>query len=78
MADIKLDIKAKDPQTPTKLHDWEQGYIWADDCEENFRAFLSSEEAKLESINQATKENFDANELARSIKKHNTRSIKNV
>ena len=40
LADIKLDVNAKETQKPTKLHDWEQGYIWADDCEENFRAFL--------------------------------------
>ncbi len=59
----------KDTETPITLHERDQGYAWDDDCEEQFKAFLSNHKIKLENANQTTKQNSDANELANEIKK---------
>ena len=56
------------PDPPITLHKREDGYIWNDEYEEQFKAFLVNEREKLENINQPTKENSDANELANTIK----------
>ena len=68
LADIELDIDAKKTETPIPLHKRDQGYVWDDDCEENFKAFLSYEREVLENMNLTTTQNSDANELAKTIK----------
>ncbi len=68
-SDLELHIIKKDTEPPITLHERDQGYAWDDDCEEQFKAFLSNHKIKLENANQATKQTSNANELANEIKK---------
>ncbi len=63
-----MDINNLPPEPPITLHGRDQGYVWDDNCEEQFRAFLSNEKEKLEKINQSTLHNSDANEPAKPFK----------
>ena len=65
---FSLDFDTTPPDPPITLHKREHGYIWDDEYEEQFKAFLMNEREKLENSNQSTKENSDANELANTIK----------
>ena len=67
-ADTKLDIHTKNAETPIPLHQRDQGYVWDDDCAENFKTFLSNQSETLENINFSTRLNSDANELVKEIK----------
>ena len=67
-SNFSLDFDTTPPEPPITLHKREHGYIWNDEYEEQFKAFLVNEREKLENSNQSTKENSDANELANTIK----------
>ena len=58
----------KTPEPPITLHGRDQGYTWDDECEEQFKAFLTNQREKLESANESTRNNSDANKLAEEIK----------
>ena len=60
--------RRKKKEIPIPLHKRDQGYVWDDDCEENFKAFLSQEREIVEHMNLTTTQNSDANELAKTIK----------
>ena len=68
-SNIRLDIEKKAPESPITLHGRDQGYRWDDDCEEQFKAFLTNAKEKLEAVNQSTRTDSDANKLADEIKK---------
>ena len=67
-SNVNLNTQRKDPESQVPLHGRDQGYIWDDDSEEQFKAFLSSQRVKLENINHSTRINFDANKLANEMK----------
>ena len=66
--DIALNTDTKTPNTPITLNERDQGYIWDDDCEEAFKNILLDDKINLENINELTRQNSDANELAKKIK----------
>jgi hypothetical protein len=65
---IKLNIRTNHLDQSITLHARDKGYTWDDECEEQFKAFLSNHETILENTSQATKQNSDANKLANEIK----------
>ena len=67
-SNVNLDTQRKDPESQVPLHGRDQGYIWDDDSEEQFKVFLSRQRVKLENINHSTKISFDANKLANEMK----------
>ena len=65
---VNLNTLIKEPEPEIPLHGRDQGYIWDDNSEEQFKAFLLDQKKKLENINQSTKINFDANKLVDEMK----------
>ena len=76
-SDVRIDIDKNPPEPPITLHGRDQGYLWDDECEENFKAFLSNEREKLEKVNQSVRNNSDANKLADEIKNSLLEASKN-
>ena len=51
------------------MYEREQGYIWDDNCREQFKAFLSNSKEKLEAASISTRSNPpDPNDLVNEIK----------
>ena len=67
-SNVNLNIQIKEPESEIPLHGRDQGYIWDDNSEEQFKVFLPDQKKKLENINQSTEINFDANKLAEEMK----------
>ena len=65
---FKLNLEKKAPQPPITLHGRDQGFYWDENCEEQFKTLLSDQKEKLEKINQSTKIDYNANNLAEEIK----------
>ena len=65
---IKLNIRTNHSDQTITLHARDKGYTWDDECEEQFKAFLSNHKTILENTSQATRQNSDANKLANEIK----------
>ena len=65
---FRINLKRIAPQPPIPLHGRDQGYYWDENCEEQFKALLSNQKERLENVNQRTRTDFNANNLASEIK----------
>lgn len=67
-SELEFSVNKNTNEPPTELYERDQGYIWDDNCKEQFKALLFNAKEKLDAANISTRSNPDPNHLVDEIK----------